>query len=76
MYLTIQETADYLDLPISEIHRLIREKQIRVLRLEDEIMIYREQFNLFLTEREKEKAALEDYLNTPVPEDIDIKDEE
>lgn len=60
MYLTIQETADYLDLPISEIHRLIREKQIRVLRLEDEIMIYREQFNLFLTEREKEKAALED----------------
>ncbi|APZ49984.1 hypothetical protein BW721_10315 [Jeotgalibaca sp. PTS2502] len=76
MYLTIQETADYLDLPISEIHRLIREKQIRVLRLEDEIMIYREQFNLFLTEREKEKATLEDYLNTPVPEDIDIKDED
>lgn len=76
MYLTIQETADYLDLPISEIHRLIREKQIRVLRLEDEIMIYREQFNLFLTEREKEKVALEDYLNTPVPEDIDIKDED
>lgn len=76
LYLTIEETAEYLELPISEIHRLIREKQVRFVRVEDEILLYKEQFNLFINERQKQKFALEEYLNTPVPEDIDIKDED
>lgn len=76
LYLTIEETAEYLELPVSEIHRLIREKQVRFVRVEDEILLYKEQFNLFINERQKQKFALEEYLNIPVPEDIDIKDED
>lgn len=76
MYLSIEETAEYLDLPLSEIHRLMREKQIRYLQVEGDVLIYKEQFNLFLKERKKQKERFEDYLNEPIPEDIDIKDED
>ena len=76
MYLTITETAEYLELPVNEIHRLIREKQIRFIRSDDEILLNKEQFNLYLKEREKRKAEIEEYLNTPLPEDPDIKDED
>lgn len=76
MYLTIEQTAEYLDLPVSEIIRLMREKQIRYLKVDEEIFIYREQFNLFLEEIKKQKQARDEYLETPLPEDPDIKDED
>ena len=76
MYLTIEETADYLEISITDITRLIREKQIRTLSDGETILIYKEQFNLYLQEIEKYKKDLQDYLNEPIPEDIDIKDED
>ncbi|SIO15993.1 DNA binding domain-containing protein, excisionase family [Carnobacterium alterfunditum] len=76
MYLTIEETADYLELSITDIMRLIREKQIRTLSDGETILIYKEQFNLYLREIEKYKKELQDYLDEPIPEDIDIKDED
>ncbi|SDQ11440.1 excisionase family DNA-binding protein [Carnobacterium viridans] len=76
MYLTIEETAEYLDLSITDITRLIREKQIRTLSDGETTLIYKEQFNLYLQEIEKYKKDLQDYLNEPIPEDIDIKDED
>ncbi|WP_407371599.1 excisionase family DNA-binding protein [Carnobacterium sp.] len=76
MYLTIEETAEYLDLSITDITRLIREKQIRTLSDGETLLIYKEQFNLYLQEIEKYKKDLQDYLNEPIPEDIDIKDED
>ena len=76
MYLTITETAEYLDIPVNEIHRLIREKQVRIIRVDDEILLNKEQFNLYFKALEKRKVEIEEYLNTPLPEDLDIKDED
>lgn len=76
MYLTIEETADYLELSTTDIVRLIREKQIRTLSDGETILIYKEQFNLYLLEIEKYKKELQEYLDEPIPEDIDIKDED
>lgn len=76
MYLTIEQTADYLNLSVNEIIRLIRERQIRTLIVDDEVLIYREQFNLFLREIEKKKYERDEYLQTPIPEDPDVKDED
>jgi len=76
MYLTIEETADYLEISITDIMRLIREKQIRTLSDGETTLIYKEQFNLYLREIEKYKKELQDYLDEPIPEDIDIKDED
>lgn len=76
MYLTVEQTAEFLEVPVSEIYRLIREKQVRYLTVDDQILLYQEQFNLFLKERARQHAAYEEYLNTPIPEDKDIKDED
>lgn len=76
MYLNITETAEYVDLPISEIERFIREGQIRTVRYEEEILMNRDQFKLFLKEREKYEQELSEYMQEPIPEDIDIKDED
>jgi excisionase family DNA binding protein len=76
MYLNIQETADYLEVPISEIQRLIRERQIRTICVDDDILLNRDQFNFFIEQREKYKHELEAYMNTPLPEDPDIKGED
>lgn len=76
MYLTVEQTAEYLDVSVSEIYRLIRENQVRYLDVDGEVMLYQEQFNLFLKERERQLTAYEEYLNTPIPEDKDIKDED
>jgi len=65
-----------LNVPVSEVYRLIREKQVRTVQVDDELLLNKEQFNLFMKEMEKQKEALEEYLNTPIPEDIDIKDED
>ena len=51
MYLNIQETADYLEVPISEIHRLIRERQVRIIEVDDEILLNSDQFNFFIEQR-------------------------
>lgn len=76
MYLTIEQTAEFLEVPVSEIYRLIREKQVRYLTVDDQVLLYQEQFNLFLKERDQQQVAYEEYLNTPIPEDKDIKDED
>ena len=76
MYLTVEQTAEYLEVPVSEIYRLIRENQVRYLVIDGEVMLYQEQFNLFLKERERQLVIYEEYLNTPIPEDKDIKDED
>ena len=76
MYLTIEQTAEYLNLPVNEIIRLIREQQIRTLVVDDEVLIYQQQFNLFLREIEKKKRERDEYYQTPIPEDPDVKDED
>lgn len=76
MYLTVEETAEYLDVSVSEVYRLIFGKQIRTVSDGESILIYKEQFNLYLDEIKKYKKQLQDYLEEPLPEDQDIKDED
>ncbi|ALV21300.1 MAG: helix-turn-helix domain-containing protein [Carnobacterium sp.] len=76
MYLTLEETAEYLDLTISEVYRLVREKQIRTVSDGENLLVNKEQFNLYFKALEKYKAELQDYLNETLPEDSDIKDED
>ncbi len=76
MYLTLEETAEYLDLTISEVYRLVREKQIRTVSDGEEPLVNKDQFNLYLKSLEQYKAELIDYLNDPLPDDSDIKDED
>jgi excisionase family DNA binding protein len=76
MYLTIKETAEYLSISEATIEKLIQEKRIRTLFDGEQYLIYKEQFNTHLKQMEKYKLLVEEVLNEPIPEDIDIKDED
>ncbi|WP_163100798.1 excisionase family DNA-binding protein [Peribacillus alkalitolerans] len=76
MYLTIEETAEYLSLPEETIMSLIRNKRIRALFDGEQYMIYQDQFNDHLDKVEKYKKLIEEYYSEPIPEDFDVKDED
>ena len=76
MYLTIKETAEYLSVPEATVKSLIQQKKIRALFDGVEYLIYKEQFSTHLKQMEKYKQLIEEILNEPIPESIDVKDED
>ncbi|MDF0725850.1 excisionase family DNA-binding protein [Cytobacillus sp. S13-E01] len=76
MYLTIKETAEYLSFSEAYIETLIKEKRIRALFDGEQYLINKEQFTTHLEQMEKYKGLLEELRNEPIPEDIDVKDED
>ncbi|WP_042357057.1 excisionase family DNA-binding protein [Bacillus rubiinfantis] len=76
MYLTVKETADYLAIAPASVEKLIQQRKIRALFDGQEYLIYKEQFNTHLKQVEKYKQLIEEILNEPIPEDVDIKDED
>jgi excisionase family DNA binding protein len=70
MYLTVEEAAEFLEIPAAQVENLIHHKQIRAIHDGEQFLINKEQFNTHLEQLEK-------YLmNEPLPEDIDVKDED
>ncbi|NHC40412.1 excisionase family DNA-binding protein [Bacillus sp. MM2020_1] len=77
MYLTIEETADYLSVSVPYVESLILQGKIRVLSDgEGEVLIYKDQFKTHFDQLEKYKILVEQLANEPIPEDKDIKDED
>ncbi|MFD2924666.1 excisionase family DNA-binding protein [Halobacillus naozhouensis] len=76
MYLTIQQTAEYLDVPYSYIESLIRDKRIRAVHDGTSYMINSSQFDTYFDQVEKYRLMLQEYLSEPLPPDPDIKDED
>ncbi|OIK16288.1 hypothetical protein BIV60_05575 [Bacillus sp. MUM 116] len=76
MYLTVKETAEYLSIPEANVEKLIQQRKIRALFDGNEYLIYKEQFTTHLRQMEKYKQLVEEILNEPIPEDLDIKDED
>lgn len=76
MYLTVKETAEYLSISEPTVDALIQAKKIRALFDGEQYLINKEQFNTHLKQVEKYKELVEELLNEPIPEDIDIKDED
>jgi excisionase family DNA binding protein len=76
LYLTIEETAEYLAVPEEAVKSLIQKKKIRALFDGEQYLISKEQFATHLKQVEKYKQLLEEYLNEPIPESIDVKDED
>lgn len=76
MYLTIKETAEYLELSPSDIIRFMREKQVKFIEIDGEVLLNTQQFDFFLEQQKKAIAIYQEFLDTPIPEDVDIKDED
>ncbi|MCW9133487.1 hypothetical protein COJ48_26785 [Bacillus cereus] len=76
LYITIEEAAEYLNLPKSYVEDLIQQKKIRALFDGEQYLLNKEQFNTHLEQMEKYKQLVEEILNEPIPEDMDVKDED
>ncbi|MFO1442477.1 excisionase family DNA-binding protein [Bacillus sp. Bva_UNVM-123] len=77
MYLTVEETAEYLSVSVSYIENLILQGKIRVLHDGDGVvLVYKEQFKTHFQQLEKYKMLVKELENEPIPEDKDIKDED
>ncbi|MGP2423481.1 helix-turn-helix domain-containing protein [Bacillus sp. FH] len=76
LYITVEEAAEYLNLPKSYIEELIQQKKIRALFDGEQYLLNKEQFNTHLEQMEKYKQLMEEILNEPIPEDMDVKDED
>lgn len=76
MYLTIKETAEHLSIPESTIRTLIQQKRIRIIDDGEQFLINQDQFTTYFDQLEKYKQMIQEYLDEPIPEDIDVKDED
>ena len=76
MYLTITEAAEYLQMKESYIKGLIQEGKIRALFDGEQYLLNKEQFTEHMRQVEKLKKEYIEYMSEPLPEDIDIKDED
>lgn len=76
MYLTIKETAEYLSLPEDYIESLVQNNDIRAVHDGEQYLINKEQFNTHLEQMEKYRQQIQEFLNEPIPEDPDVKDED
>ncbi|XYY59068.1 excisionase family DNA-binding protein [Bacillus velezensis] len=76
MYLTIKETAEFTSLPEEYVHNLVLTNKIRAVHDGRQYLINKEQFQTHLEQLEKYKEMIQEFLNEPLPEDIDVKDED
>ncbi|WP_010677840.1 excisionase family DNA-binding protein [Bacillus timonensis] len=76
MYLTVKETAEYLSISEELVKKLIQEKKVRALFDGEQYLLNKDQFNATMEQLEKYKKLYEEWLNEPIPEDIDVKDED
>jgi excisionase family DNA binding protein len=76
MYLTVKETAEYLTTTETAIENLIKQRKIRAIFDGEQYLINKEQFNTHLKQIENYKEQIAEILSQPIPEDIDIKDED
>lgn len=76
MYLTIKETAEYLSMPEAVVENLVKQKKIRAVHDGEQYLINKDLFSTHLKQMEKYKELIQEILNEPIPEDLDIKDED
>lgn len=76
MYITIQEAAEYLGMPVQQVQKYVREGRIRSVHDGEQFLINQAQFNLYFEQLETLKRQIEEWRNEPIPPDRDIKDED
>ncbi|MFD2369116.1 excisionase family DNA-binding protein [Brevibacillus sp. GCM10020057] len=74
--MTVEETAEYLELPVTFILEKIKEGRIRALHDGNEYIINKHQFQHHLEELRRLREYEETARHETVPESYDVKDED
>ena len=72
----VQQTAENLEIDLGYLMHLIQTKQVKTVEVDGELLLNSAQFDFFLKQRERLLEEYQKYLDEPIPEDIDIKDED
>ena len=76
MYKTVEETAIDLGMPEQQIMQYIYNGRIRAVFDGTQYLINSGQFDTYHEQLERIKEEIEIWKNTPIPEDMDVKDED
>ncbi|MFS0784587.1 excisionase family DNA-binding protein [Bacillus sp. 1P06AnD] len=76
MYLTVKEAAEYLSVSPTYVEQLILNNKIRTLYDGEQHLIYKNQFKTHFEQLEKYQYLIDEIQSEPIPEDMDIKDED
>lgn len=76
MYKTIADTAKDISMPEQQVLRYVLEGRIRSVHDGEQFLISSDQFYRYYEQLKRIKEDIEIWKNTPIPEDIDIKDED
>ena len=76
MYKTVEDTAVDLGMPHSQILQYIYNGQIRAVFDGEQFLINSAQFDTYHEQLARIKEEIEIWKNTPIPEDMDVKDED
>ncbi|MFG3612992.1 MerR family transcriptional regulator [Rummeliibacillus stabekisii] len=76
MYKSVADTAQDLSMPEPQVMRYVLEGRIRAVHDGQQFLVNSDQFERYFEQLERIKEEIEIWKNTPIPEDIDIKDED
>lgn len=76
MYKTVEDTAVDLGMPQNQILQYIYNGQIRAVFDGEQFLINSAQFDTYHEQLARIKEEIEIWKNTPIPEDMDVKDED
>ncbi|WP_408015160.1 MerR family transcriptional regulator [Savagea serpentis] len=76
VYVTVEVIAEELGMPPKQVEKYIFEGKIRAVDDGTQLLVNREQFNLYFEQLEQMKQKIADYWSEPLPPDRDIKDED
>ena len=76
MYKSVEDTAVDLGMPQSQVLQYIYNGQIRAVFDGEQFLINSAQFDTYHEQLARIKEEIEIWKNTPIPEDIDVKDED
>lgn len=76
MYKTVEDTAVDLGMPQSQVLQYIYNGQIRAVFDGEQFLINSAQFDTYHEQLARIKEEIEIWRNTPIPEDMDVKDED
>lgn len=76
MYKTVAETAKAIHMPTSQVMHYVLHGRIRSVYDGEQILINSQQFTTYFEQLERIKQEIDRWKATPIPEDIDVKDED
>ena len=76
MYKSIEETAKDIGMPEHQVLQYIYNGRIKAVHDGNEFLINSGQFDTYYEQLKRIKEEIEIWKNTPIPDDMDVKDED